>query len=251
MHAGAREVMSRHGGRVPEDRDARLALPGIGRYTAGAIGSIAFDRPEPIVDGNVARVLSRVHAIAAPAADARFWTEAERLAHGPRPGALNQAMMELGATVCTPRTPACEVCPIARACVARREDRVGELPPPRVRRTPRVVRLVAVVARNRSGDAWMTRTEGTLFGGLWAVPTAEGHGREAARAALEAAGVRARLAPRAVSRLEHVLTHRRLDVEVWRATAPRASASRGRRAVSHAALAHLGTSTLTRRILAT
>ncbi|MBC7172514.1 MAG: A/G-specific adenine glycosylase, partial [Polyangiaceae bacterium] len=123
LHAGAREVVATYGGAVPEAREARLALPGVGRYTAGAIGSIAFGKPEPIVDGNVARVLSRVRFIETPPGRAdterRLWDEAERLVYGERPGALNQALMELGATVCTPSSPRCTECPIARACAAR------------------------------------------------------------------------------------------------------------------------------------
>jgi len=111
LQAAARQIAERHGGRVPDDVEALRALPGIGRYTAGALASIAFDRPEPIVDGNVARVLARVKGIREdvkqPAVVKRLWEEAARLARGPAPGDLNQALMELGATVCVPGEPRC------------------------------------------------------------------------------------------------------------------------------------------------
>ena len=107
LHAGVREVVAQYGGAVPEDAEARLALPGVGRYTAGAIGSIAFDKPEPVVDGNVTRVLARLLRIDTPVGTTRtpkrLWEEAERLVPTERPGDFNQALMELGATVCTPR----------------------------------------------------------------------------------------------------------------------------------------------------
>ncbi|MBX7196800.1 MAG: A/G-specific adenine glycosylase, partial [Sandaracinaceae bacterium] len=111
LHEGAKAVVARHGGRVPEDADARRALPGVGRYTAGAIGSIAFGRREPIVDGNVARVLSRLDAIEAPLgsgeSEAALWAEASAWAEHDAPGVVNQALMELGATLCTPSAPRC------------------------------------------------------------------------------------------------------------------------------------------------
>ena len=97
LHAGVREVVAEYGGRVPEDADARLALPGVGRYTAGAIGSIAFGREEPVVDGNVTRVLARLFRIGTPVGAAvtskRLWDEDCCLVRGPRPGDLNQALM--------------------------------------------------------------------------------------------------------------------------------------------------------------
>ena len=113
LKRAAEQVVTRIAGRLPDDADALRELPGIGRYTAGAIASIAFDRPAPIVDGNVARVLARLLGICASrsrssAVKARLWEEAERLADGPAPGDLNQALMELGARVCIPRAPRCD-----------------------------------------------------------------------------------------------------------------------------------------------
>lgn len=253
LHAGVREVVARYGGRVPEDATARLALPGVGRYTAGAIGSIAFDREEPIVDGNVARVLCRVHAIETPLGradtEARLWAEAEALARGPRPGALNQALMELGATVCAPARPACDRCPIAARCAAKARAGTDVLPVPRARRAPTAVSMVAVVARTAEGALAMVRGEGSLFGGLWGVPMREGRGLAAAREALRELGVEARVSPRARGELEHVLTHRRLTVRVFVAEHVVALGARAR-AVRPEDLSALGTSALTHRVLA-
>ena len=141
LHQGVREVVAEYGGEVPEDADARRALPGVGRYTAGAIGSIAFDKEEPVVDGNVTRVLARLLRIKKPigssATTNQLWEEAARLVPGERPGDLNQALMELGATLCTPTKPRCLICPLTDACTAAKHGTQYERPimPPR-KRTP-------------------------------------------------------------------------------------------------------------------
>lgn len=248
LHAGVREVVARYGGEVPEAPDARRALPGVGRYTAGAIGSIAFGRAEAVVDGNVARVLARVHGIETPLGRAEteraLWAHAEALVPGERPGDLNQAVMELGARVCTPRAPRCDACPIATGCVASREGRTDALPAPKVRKAPRELACVAVVA-TRGDRVALHKRAGALFGGLWELPGADGHGRAAARAALRAAGIAARLRPAPTGVVEHLLSHLRLRVEVWRA-----SGARGEALIAPEALAALGTSTLTRRCIA-
>jgi A/G-specific adenine glycosylase len=253
LHRGAKAVRDAHDGRVPEDVEARLALPGVGRYTSGAIGSIAFDRQEPLVDGNVARVLARLFAIDTPLGrkdtEARLWREAELLVRGPRPGALNQALMELGATVCTPTSPRCDRCPVGRSCAARAADRVAALPVPKAKRAPKQVRLVAVVAQpSRDDRVWLVRGEGALFGGLFGVPMAEGEGAAAAEKALAAHGLSGRSA-RWAGTLEHVLTHRRLVVEVHVARAS-GRASSTRRLFDVGSLETVGVSTLTRKILA-
>jgi A/G-specific adenine glycosylase len=249
LHRGVKTALADHGGRVPEDPLARASLPGIGRYTAGAIGSIAFEREEPIVDGNVARVLSRVHGIEAPlgskASEARLWNEASAIVRGPRPGALNQALMELGAMVCTPLAPKCETCPIRASCAARASDRVVELPVPRKKKPPTPVAMVAVVARPR-GDTrpWLVRTSGALFGGLYAVPMREGRDRVAARRALAEHGLSG-VVGASLGEVVHVLTHRRLTVHVFEAVSTRARATSTRRLDP----ADVGIATLTRKIL--
>lgn len=254
LHRGAKVVALHHDAHVPEDPALRAKLPGIGRYTAGAIGSIAFDRPEPIVDGNVARVLSRLHAIETAlgekATETRLWAEAEALVRGPRPGALNQALMELGATVCTPLSPRCDACPIAASCIARQTGRVEALPVARKKKAPRAVTMVAVVARPR-GDAraWLVRTEGELFGGLFALPMIEGDDEDAAERALAAHGLAGTVGV-SLGKVRHVLTHRRLEVHVFEARVSAARASATRRLFTSEGLAEVGVATLTRKILA-
>lgn len=251
LQRGVREVIERYGGEVPRSPDARRSLPGVGRYTAGAIGSIAFGLQEPVVDGNVARVLSRLRGVEATLGTAQsesaLWAEAERLVRGPDPGALNQALMELGATVCTPTSPKCEVCPLARSCVARATERQAELPRPRIKRAPLEVALVAVISETREG-VWIVRSEGALFGGLWGVPTGPGADAKAARALLRELGVRGgRLAHR--GEVAHVLTHRRLSVNVFTLATERGARVAGER-VHPTELSKRGVSTLTRKILA-
>ena len=137
LHAAARAIVEKHGGIFPRELPQVLALPGVGRYTAGAITSIAFDAPSPIVDANVARVLSRVRAIEgdikAPGTLAQVWDESARLVEaaeraGLKPSAFNPAMMELGALICRPREPLCPSCPVAEHCLARAQSRQNELP---------------------------------------------------------------------------------------------------------------------------
>ena len=252
LHAGVREVVARYSGQVPEDQEARRALPGVGRYTAGAIGSIAFDKEEPVVDGNVSRVLARLFRIETPvgtsATTNRLWDEAARLVPGERPGDFNQALMELGATVCTLKQPRCESCPVVEECTAYASGEVEALPVPRARKAPKEVELSAVVAtRGRGADrkVWFVKGDRALFGGLWGVPMVEGD----ARAALHEAGLRARLRPEPIGKLEHVLTHRRLRIEVYLASAAHGSGSTSSRLLDPKALDNIGISSLTRRIL--
>ncbi|XP_037093192.1 adenine DNA glycosylase-like [Pollicipes pollicipes] len=139
LHEGAQKVCTELGGRVPDSAEALLRLPGVGRYTAGAIASIAFGRPAPVVDGNVVRVLARLDAIGAPSDSKpvleRLWSTAGRLVPPDRPGDFNQALMELGATVCTPRAPSCAACPVRQMCAAHRLAQASpRQDPPRRRR---------------------------------------------------------------------------------------------------------------------
>ncbi|HVG45396.1 MAG TPA: A/G-specific adenine glycosylase, partial [Longimicrobium sp.] len=148
FHSAVRQVRARHGGEVPDDPAAFGALPGVGRYTEGAVMSIAFGRPAPIVDGNVRRVLARWTDDPDPSV-ADLWAMASRLAPGPAPGELNQALMELGATVCTPRKPRCGVCPARERCRARIAGTQEERPAPKkAKPLPHEDTAVAVVERD-------------------------------------------------------------------------------------------------------
>jgi A/G-specific adenine glycosylase len=257
LHQGVREVVARYGGQVPREPEARRALPGVGRYTAGAIGSIAFGLPEPLVDGNVARVLSRVHGIDTPQGRAdterALWAHAGRLVPGPRPGDLNQALMELGATLCTKHAPECARCPLKRHCVAARQGRTAELPAVRARKPPRAVELGALLVvsgRGAGTRVWLARGERSLFGGLWNLPSVESHARAELQTALAALGLRGRLSAAPVGALQHVLSHRKLEVQLWRVDGARGKSGETLQPFALEALPGVGTSSLTRKLLA-
>jgi A/G-specific adenine glycosylase len=266
LHEAAGIVMREHAGRVPSEPRAFGALPGVGRYTLGAVLSIGFGSRLPVLDGNVARVLARLAArplaVKRPADARTLWAMAEALLPEPAapgrtarpaadagdPGDWNQAMMELGATVCTPRAPRCDACPVRSWCRAHALGRPEAFPPAAERRTPEHLRR-AIVLLTRRGRTLVVRREGALLGGLWEPPGVELSRGQDARAALARSlaglGIRARLADSGV-RLKHAITHRSITVEVWRAepvaSAPRAGArarwaAPGSRALALTALA--------------
>ncbi|WP_010137848.1 A/G-specific adenine glycosylase [Oceanicola sp. S124] len=169
----ARVVVSDHGGQFPDTREGLLKLPGVGPYTAAAIASIAFDRPEVVVDGNVERVMARLHDIHTPlpAAKPELTERAAALTPEERPGDYAQAVMDLGATICTPRNPACGICPWRAPCAARAAGTAPELPK-KTPKKPKPIRLgVAYVARREDG-AWLleTRPDKGLLGGMLGWP---------------------------------------------------------------------------------
>ncbi|MCA9737139.1 MAG: A/G-specific adenine glycosylase [Gemmatimonadetes bacterium] len=175
---GARAVVSEHAGRVPADVEQLRALPGVGPYTAGAIASIAHNRAEPTVDGNVIRVLSRLYALEGDPTKAapkrRLWELAAELVPASAPGDFNQALMELGATVCTPRAPRCEGCPVEGSCLARARGTVELRPPPRKRGpVPHVHVLSLVVWTAEARTLLVQRPERGLLAGLWEFPARE------------------------------------------------------------------------------
>lgn len=170
LHRAARVVRERHGGRIPGDPEALRRLPGVGDYTAGAIASIAFGLPEPAVDGNVRRVLSRLHDLPDPGA-AELRRLAAELVPAERPGDFNQALMELGATVCTPRSPRCDRCPIASYCRARAAGTQTERPRPKPSKAiPEDDVGTAIVLAPDGALLLVRRPEDGLLGGLWEFP---------------------------------------------------------------------------------
>ena len=191
LHAAARLVADNHAGRLPSTPDELLALPGIGRYTAGAILSIAFDRPEPIVDGNVERVFARLNA--ANLASKASWEFArahvqEGTAQGLRPSDLNQGLMELGATVCTPANPRCDGCPVRAHCRALETGTVEDYPTMKARVNPRRKRYLFAALRDDRGRVLLVRRAtddraSLLPGGLWELP--HGNLKGAKKAALK------------------------------------------------------------------
>ncbi len=168
LRAGAADVVERFGGRIPSTVEELMTIPGIGRYTAGAIASIGFDAHTPIVDGNVSRVVSRVFAIDS---NPEYWRHAEMLASSARsPRALNQGLMEIGALVCKPRNPSCLPCPLRDDCVALATGRIDELPPPKPRKTTRELRIPLFLIVDRRGRVLMRREAGALMHAMYHLP---------------------------------------------------------------------------------
>jgi A/G-specific adenine glycosylase len=175
LQAAAQQIVREHGGTIPDDPAVVRALPGVGRYIAGAILSFAFDRPEPIVEANSQRVLARLLALQGnlqtPATRERIWQAAERLVPAEGAGTFNQATMELGALVCSPRQPACLICPLSTLCEARRlgiQDRIPVItpkPPPLA-----VAEAAAIVVRDRQ-ILIVQRGLGGLWEQFWEFPT--------------------------------------------------------------------------------
>ncbi|HEX5043914.1 MAG TPA: A/G-specific adenine glycosylase [Candidatus Polarisedimenticolaceae bacterium] len=223
LREGARAVVMRHAGALPRQRDALRALPGIGPYTAGAIASIAFGLEEPVLDGNVRRVLARWTADAGEGGDARFWDLARSLVAGPDPGDWNQALMELGATVCTPQAPRCAECPVSRPCRARATGAPEDFPRPRPRKPSRTV-SVEVALIERDGAVLLERKgSGGPLRGKWDLPAVETGGGEALAGEALRAALRARhgidVVPGTVGRpAVHTILDRRLRLAVVRCT---------------------------------
>jgi len=251
LHRGASELAERHGGQLPRDAKALASIAGIGRYTAGAIASIAHGLEEPIVDGNVARVLSRLYALVdhPKRTKRKLWLHAETLVRGEDPGALNQALMELGATVCTPKNPSCGSCPVERQCEGRARGIEGTLPRVVRKTVPKVVKLQAFVIETGRSILCGKRKPDALYGGMWE-PLMLGENDDP-RALLGMP--HASFMPKGT--FVHVLTHRRLvvDVLVGRAPTKRKLRSFGDyeiiEAVHKAALPNLAMSRLARRTL--
>ncbi|MGM0454087.1 MAG: A/G-specific adenine glycosylase [Thermodesulfobacteriota bacterium] len=176
MHKAAKRVVAEHGGKIPDNWPAIIGLPGIGPYVAAAVLSFAFDRPHAVLDGNVKRLIARLFADAEPvnrpAGHGHFQRFADDLLDTARPADYNQAVMELGALVCRPKSPLCDVCPLASHCRARAADAVGDFPV-RGRRKPVPEYEMAIGVIRRNGRYLVVRRpENGLLGGLWEFPGA-------------------------------------------------------------------------------
>ena len=257
LKAAAQRVASEYGGRIPGEVRELRQLDGVGAYTAGAIASIAFGRRAALVDGNVARVLARLFAVdddvRSARGKARLWALAEQhVAATPGdPGDWNQALMELGAMVCSPRDPKCGACPVREHCKAFAHGTVAELPRVGSKAPARAVRRAAIVLASTRAVLLARRRGDALFGGLWEPLSADG---EIASLA-ESLEVDARKL-RSAGEVVHVLSHRRMHVEVARGTLPRRKAWRlpgsDYEAIESVALEDVGArahSTLARKVL--
>jgi A/G-specific adenine glycosylase len=229
LQAGAARVATEHGGVVPDTWEAVKALPGVGDYTAGAILSIAYGVAVPAVDGNVMSVLSRVYLIeddiTKPATKRAIEVRARALLPAPgaespvRPGDVNEALMELGATVCVPVRPRCDTCPIAGFCRARAEGAQDRLPVKAKKAKARAVTLAVAIVERDGKLLVAPRGEDGIWAGLWAFPTAEALADEpsadAIARALTALGIAGEVGP-VTQTVSHTLTHRQLTLPVHR-----------------------------------
>jgi A/G-specific adenine glycosylase len=220
LHACARAVAREHAGRFPGDEAALRALPGIGAYTAAAIAAIAFDRPAVPVDGNIERVVSRLFAVqeALPAAKPTIKRFAETLAPARRAGDFAQAMMDLGAGICSPQRPACALCPLNDGCEARRRGDPESFPVKAPKRQGRLRRGAAFFALRADGKVLLrSRPAKGLLGGMTEVPTTQWSPDFADAGALADAPFAAAGWKRLRGTVTHVFTHFPLELSVYAA----------------------------------
>jgi A/G-specific adenine glycosylase len=181
LHRAAREIVARHGGEFPDTLEAALALPGIGTYTAAAVLSISKNAPLSVLDGNVARVLARLCAIRGDLRAPPRWRQLQQIAASllarKAPGNWNQALMELGETVCTPQIPRCGECPVSSWCRGYSLRLTGEIPAPRRKRASVKIRIAAAILRDPRGRTLLVHDPGAhddvLFSRMWQFPAVE------------------------------------------------------------------------------
>lgn len=176
LHACAQTVVAEHGGRFPDTEEALLTLPGIGRYTAAAVASIAFDRPAPVMDGNVERVMARVFAVGEtlPGIKPQLYELAASQTTQERPGDYAQAVMDLGATICTPRNPACGICPVMAVCEGRKAGIAADLPRKAPKKTKPTRFGICYLAVRADGAVLLEERPDTgLLGGMTGLPGGE------------------------------------------------------------------------------
>jgi len=180
LHRASKEIVSKFSGKIPQTREEILSLPGIGKYTAGAILSIAFNMQEPLVDGNVIRVLARLFNIhsdsSSPATLKKIWGLASALVPEKSPGDFNQALMELGATVCTPANPGCLICPLSCECLSLKKSDPSKLPILKSKIETQKFEGWIFLVENKGRFLIQKRPEGQVMGGLWEFPSLmDGH----------------------------------------------------------------------------
>lgn len=181
LRQAARQIVANHHGKFPQSLNAALALPGIGRYTAAAVLSIAYEAPLAVLDGNVARVLARLGAVRGDLRRPKRWQEladaAQSMLAEDAPGDWNQALMELGETVCMPKSPRCDECPVASYCRARRDGLTEEIPEPRKKPAPVEMTVAAAVLSDPQGRTLLVKDPGAhdhvLFSRMWQFPAVQ------------------------------------------------------------------------------
>ena len=218
LHKAAKVIAENYGGKFPADAEKLRSLPGVGDYTAAAVASIAFDLPEPAMDGNLTRVFSRVRGIredvGAPSVKRRLLDVAREHMPKSRCGDFNQALMDLGAMICTPGTPDCEKCPLCMLCDACKMGDAEELPIKAAAKPPKELQVGIAIVTCGAKTLLMQRKE-ALLKGLWVFPqTEEGSGREQVEKRLKELGVRAEFAA-SMGSARHVFSHRIWQMQVY------------------------------------
>jgi A/G-specific adenine glycosylase len=223
LHAAARQIMEQHGGEVPRDPAAVRALPGVGQYIAGAVLSFAFDHAVPILEANSQRVLARLLAVDAELAKSstrkRLWDAAERLVPSVGAGAFNQALMDLGALICTPREPRCLICPLTAHCEGRRLGIQNRLPTITPKAAPEKVSEACAIVRAHDRVLIVQRGTDCLWEQFWEFPTIHTSGADPAgrsfgnvvtlaEGVARLTGIRARIGPPAKTVTYSVTNHR-------------------------------------------
>ncbi|HKV05907.1 MAG TPA: A/G-specific adenine glycosylase [Candidatus Acidoferrales bacterium] len=262
LHRAAKEIVARHSGKFPRDPESALALPGIGRYTAAAVLSIAYDVPVAVLDGNVARVLARLGAIRGDLRAPRRWRQLEKISRQlldrRAPGDWNQALMELGETICTPQIPRCASCPVSRWCRARARNLTRRIPAPRRKRAPVNIRIAAAILRDPRGRTLLVRDpgahDGALFSRMWQFPAVEVASDPAVelaahlKSSLRIDSASLRLEPLPTAR--HGVTFRRITLLPFLACVPRLPKRSRTRGVPLANLRRLPVSSATHKLAA-
>ncbi len=228
LHKAAQQVMTRHAGKLPSDPKTLQTLPGIGRYTAAAISSIAFGQPVAVVDGNIKRVLARLDDITASiddrAVEKQLWARAQALLAPENPGHFNQAMMELGATLCRPAQPQCTTCPVQQFCKARARGVQAQRPvrTPK-KRIPHVDVAAGVVWHPAKPRHFLIaqRPPGGMLAGLWEFPGGKQGAEETlpqtlTRELMEALGIQVAVGAK-IAAIKHAFTHFRITLHAFHA----------------------------------
>ena len=221
LHQAVKEVKEVYGGKVPSSKEEIHKLKGVGPYTAGAILSIAFNKPEPAVDGNVMRVLSRLFYITEDISKSstrkKFEAIVTAIISQENPSEFNQALMELGAIICTPRSPACLLCPVQEHCLARSEGVQEELPVKKKKTPPISKNMKAVVLTDEQGNVLIEqRPEKGLLAKLWQFPNIQAETEDLSDmdTYLRKQGIKAELQPESVCHVKHIFSHLIWEIEV-------------------------------------
>ena len=231
LHQAAKEVVEKYAGKFPADLELLRSLPGVGDYTAAAVASIAFDLPTPAMDGNLTRVLSRFHGVREdvdiPAVKRQLLALAQEDMPDARCGDFNQALMDLGATVCTPGTPDCEVCPLRPLCNAYHEGDAETLPMKTAAKPPKEIQM-AVALITCQGRIWMNQRKETLLKNLWVYHLTENdETRQDMEKAIKALGIRASYTSEH-GKARHIFTHRVWNMTLYHYEAASAECREGR-----------------------